>query len=58
MYKCWEKGLSGKALDLFQETFLQDSSIDWFAIEQKYDRVYETEHNIPDFVLSRIKPYL
>ncbi|MDJ0616671.1 MAG: hypothetical protein QNJ63_07975 [Calothrix sp. MO_192.B10] len=54
MKKCLEKGLSGKALDMFKNKVLVDSSIDWQQIEQKYNQVYETEHAIPDWIFSKI----
>ncbi|MDJ0800263.1 MAG: hypothetical protein QNJ51_26220 [Calothrix sp. MO_167.B12] len=55
MKKCLEKGLSGKALDMFKNKVLVDSSIDWQQIEQKYNQVYETEHAIPDWIFSKIE---
>jgi hypothetical protein len=55
MKKCLEKGLSGQVLDLFQKTILTDQSIDWQEIEQRYDRVYETDHSIPDWIFDKIK---
>ncbi|MDJ0737740.1 MAG: hypothetical protein QNJ47_27410 [Nostocaceae cyanobacterium] len=54
MKKCLEKGLSGKALDMFKNEVLVDSSIDWQQIEQKYDQVYDTEHAIPDWIFRKI----
>lgn len=58
MKKCLEKGLSGQALDMFKNEVLSDSSIDWQQIEQKYDRVYETEHAIPDWIFQKIAKQL
>ena len=55
MKKCLEKGLHGKALDMFENEVLADRSIDWQEIEQKYDRVYETEHRIPEWIFDKIK---
>ncbi|ELS01267.1 hypothetical protein Xen7305DRAFT_00009700 [Xenococcus sp. PCC 7305] len=58
MKKCLEKGLSGKALNIFKQEILSDHSINWQEIEQKYDRVYITEHAIPDWIFSKIKEQL
>ncbi|NEO02239.1 MAG: hypothetical protein F6K50_44835 [Moorea sp. SIO3I7] len=58
MKKCLEKGLSGKALEIFKHEVLVDSSIDWQKLEQKYDRVYDTEHAIPDWIFSKIREQL
>ncbi|NES41688.1 hypothetical protein [Moorena sp. SIO2C4] len=58
MKKCLEKGLSGKALEIFKHEVLVDSSIDWQQLEQKYDRVYDTEHAIPDWIFSKIRGQL
>lgn len=58
MKKCWEKGLSGKALDIFTQEILTDNSINWQAIESKYDHVYETEHNIPSWLFTQIQESL
>ncbi len=55
MKKCLEKGLSGKALDLFKEEILADSSIDWQVIINKYSQVYEQEHAIPAWLFAQIK---
>ena len=45
--KCHEKGLSGKALDIFAQEILTDTSINWQSIEQKYNYVYDKQHAIP-----------
>lgn len=58
MKKCLEKGLSGKALDIFSQDILSDLSIDWHKIEEKYDHVYITEHAIPDWIFDKIKERL
>ncbi|WP_293106701.1 hypothetical protein [Moorena sp. SIOASIH] len=58
MKKCLEKGLSGKALEMFKHEVLGDSSIAWQQLEQKYDRVYDTEHAIPDWIFSKIRGQL
>ncbi|NEO68856.1 hypothetical protein [Moorena sp. SIO3H5] len=58
MKQCLEKGLSGKALEIFKHEVLVDSSIDWQKLEQKYDRVYDTEHAIPDWIFSKIRGQL
>lgn len=55
---CVEKGLSGKALDMFKQEVLSNPSIDWQELEQKYDRVYDTEHAIPDEIFSKIRVQL
>ena len=58
MKKCLEKNLSGKALDMFVQEILSDTTIDWQKIEQKYNYVYETEHSIPDLLFNQIKGQL
>jgi hypothetical protein len=58
MKKCWDKGLSGQVLDLFKTEILENQSIDWSEIEQKYDRIYEAEHSVPDWIFEQIKIYL
>ncbi|NER30027.1 MAG: hypothetical protein F6J89_21010 [Symploca sp. SIO1C4] len=58
MKKCLEKGLSGKALDIFVEEILSDYSINWHELEKKYDHVYSTEHAIPDWIFSKIQERL
>ncbi len=58
MKKCLEKGLSGKAVKMFQQEVLVDSSIDWEKIQQKYNRVYDQEHAIPDWIFSKIRGQL
>ncbi len=55
MKKCFEKGLSGKALDMFSQEILSDNSIDWQNIEQKYNLVYSEEHAIPDRFFAQLK---
>jgi len=54
MKKCLEKGLSGKALNMFDREVLSDRSIDWEQLERKYDAVYEKEHAIPKEIFSKI----
>lgn len=58
MKKCLEKGLSGKALNIFKNEVLVDSSIDWQQLEQKYNHVYDTEHAIPDWIFQNIEEQL
>ncbi|EDX72506.1 hypothetical protein MC7420_3578 [Coleofasciculus chthonoplastes PCC 7420] len=58
MKKCLEKGLSGKAIEMFKTDVLVDHSINWQQIEQKYDNVYDTEHAIPDWIFSKIRGHL
>ena len=58
MKKCLEKGLSGKALNMFAQEILADKSINWQKIEHKYNSVYEREHAIPDWVFEQIKGQL
>ncbi len=55
MKKCFEKGLSGKALEMFTQEILSDTSIDWQNIEQKYNFVYSKEHAIPDQLFAQLK---
>lgn len=54
MKQCLAKGLSGKALEVFEREVLSDSSIDWEKLEEKYDKVYIEEHSIPDEVFQKI----
>jgi hypothetical protein len=49
-----EKGLSGKAMEVFEREVLGDRTIDWQQLEQKYDRVYEKEHAIPEEIFRAI----
>ncbi|NET01782.1 MAG: hypothetical protein F6K62_00480 [Sphaerospermopsis sp. SIO1G2] len=55
MKRCLERGLTGKALDMFTEEILSKSKINWQKIEDKYNYVYATEHAIPDWIFERIK---
>ncbi|WP_254174323.1 hypothetical protein [Planktothrix pseudagardhii] len=54
----FEKGLSGKALEMFAQTILSDFSIDWLNIEQKYNFIYSKEHAIPEQIFAKIKDKL
>ncbi len=58
MKKCLEKGLSGKALNMFVEQVLSDTKIDWEQIDKKYNSVYEKEHAIPDWLFEKTKEKL
>lgn len=58
MKRCLERGLTGKALDMFTEEILSDRRIKWQEIEQKYNFVYSTEHAIPDWIFEKIKEQL
>ncbi|MDY6782942.1 MAG: hypothetical protein SW833_10410 [Cyanobacteriota bacterium] len=58
MKKCWEKGLSGRALKMFNQEILSDRLIDWQHLENKYNRIYETEHAIPHWVFQRVQELL
>jgi hypothetical protein len=58
MKKCLEKGLSGKALNMFAAEILVDNKIDWHHIEKKYNSVYEKEHIIPEQLFQKIREYL
>ncbi|SKB12986.1 hypothetical protein PL11201_450145 [Planktothrix sp. PCC 11201] len=55
MKKCFEKGLSGKALEIFTQEIISDTSIDWQTLEQKYNFVYSKEHAIPDQLFDQLK---
>lgn len=55
MKKCFEKGLSGKAVEMFSQEILSDTSIDWQNIEQKYNFVYAKEHAIPHQIFAQLK---
>jgi hypothetical protein len=58
MKRCLERDLSGKALDMFTEEILSDTTINWQKIEEKYNYVYATEHAIPDWIFEKIKDQL
>ena len=59
-YKLYNKGVEGKAIDLFKERILsplqeegEDSAKNYFAdIEEKYSKIYENHHNMPDSLSS------
>jgi UDP-N-acetyl-alpha-D-muramoyl-L-alanyl-L-glutamate epimerase len=55
---CLERGVTGKALDIFVSEILSDNSINWAAIEAKYARVYRDEHSIPTWIFNAIDEYL
>lgn len=58
MKRCLDKGLQGKALELFKDKVLSNPSIEWESLERKYDTVYSTEHAIPDWIFSKIQSRL
>ncbi|NER34912.1 MAG: hypothetical protein F6J93_12975 [Oscillatoria sp. SIO1A7] len=58
MKACLEKGLSGKALDMFEREVLSNRSIDWEQLERKYNGLYDTEHSIPEEIFSKIRELL
>ncbi|MEM8637280.1 MAG: hypothetical protein AAGG51_00480 [Cyanobacteria bacterium P01_G01_bin.54] len=58
MKTCLEKGLSGQALTMFEQEVLSDRTIDWQALEQKYNTVYRDEHSIPDWIFDKIQSQL
>ena len=58
MKKCLEKGLSGKALNMFEQEVLSNPSINWEQLERKYNGVYDTEHAIPKEIFSKIREKL
>lgn len=58
MKRCVERGLTGKALDMFTEEILSDKRINWQEIEKKYNSVCSTEHTIPDWIFEKIKEQL
>ena len=55
---CTRKFLcTGRAIDLFREHFLSPSgatTIDEAGLLEKYDRVYDTDHGIPDWLFARV----
>jgi hypothetical protein len=55
MKRCYEKGLSGRAMQLFVQEILADTSIDWQQLEQKYLNVYEDCHLIPAEIMARVR---
>lgn len=54
MKRCLEKGLSGKALTVFENEVLSNTTINWQEIEAKYNKVYTQEHAIPDAIFEKI----
>ncbi len=58
MKKCLERGLSGRALDIFTEEILSNTTINWEEIEQKYNNIYTTEHYIPNWIFEALKEHL
>lgn len=58
MKRCLEKGLSGKALAVFEKEVLSDRQINWEELEQKYTQIYDADHNIPDWIFSKIREQL
>jgi hypothetical protein len=58
MKRCLERGLSGKALNMFAQEVLTDMTIDWQTIEQKYNFLYVKEHDIPDWLFAQIEEKL
>lgn len=58
MRKCLDRGITGRVLDIFKEEILSNSQINWEEIEAKYNRVYEEEHDIPDWIFEKIKEQL
>lgn len=57
MKKCLARGLSGKALDIFTSEILTNPSINWDEMEQKYNTLYTTEHDIPHWIFQAIEPH-
>jgi hypothetical protein len=55
MKRCYEKGLSGRAMQMFVQEILADSTIDWQQLEQKYLNVYEDCHLIPAEIMARVR---
>ena len=55
MKRCYEKGLSGRAMQMFVQEILADSTIDWQQLEQKYHKVYEDCHLIPAEIMARVR---
>jgi hypothetical protein len=55
MKRCHDKGLSGRAMQMFVQEILADPSIDWLQLEQKYLNVYEDSHLIPPEIMARIR---
>jgi hypothetical protein len=58
MRKSLERGIRGRALDIFKEEILSNPEINWEAIEGKYNHVYGAEHTIPDWIFARVKEHL
>lgn len=54
---CVDKGLKGKAIDLFKNSGLIEKC-DFAEIDKKYGKVYEEDLLIPDFVFQKIKPLM
>jgi hypothetical protein len=58
MRRCLDRGLSGKALEMFTTEILSNSRINWRELERKYNYVYSTEHDIPQGIFKAIEEYL
>jgi hypothetical protein len=58
--RCLQKGLKGEALEVFQRELLGGPlrTVDWAALEARYDRVHLDDHAIPEPVLGRVRPLL
>jgi UDP-N-acetyl-alpha-D-muramoyl-L-alanyl-L-glutamate epimerase len=54
--KCLEKGMTGKAIDLFVKSNIMETT-NWAELEKKYGTVYENDILIPEQLFSALKTY-
>jgi hypothetical protein len=52
MFKCYEKGIKGEVMDIFKDKLLKEKNFS--ELEEKYSKIYETRHFIPDFLEDKI----
>jgi hypothetical protein len=54
--KCFEKGMTGKAMDLFVKSNIMETT-NWAELENKYGAVHENDILIPEQLFSALKTY-
>lgn len=58
MRACLDRGLTGRALDIFEQRVLADASIDWERLSAQYLEVDQVNHNIPEAVFAKVHDHL
>jgi len=63
--KAYENGAQGIAIELFKKHFVDgkaseknNRTVDWKALIEKFDKVYDEKHGIPQDVFDRVKAFL